>query len=139
MARGLSRIVFRVGVLLIVAVVLAIGALVVVNWRASDAGEVRVVEVPFTAPGSSALTAGRIIFIDSDRADDPDLLAHELVHVCQWEEQGIEFLWEYSTEYLENVIELRDLDAAYQEISFEEEARLGTVDCDLDHYLASDP
>lgn len=92
-------------------------------------------EVPFRSLGSDAVTTGRIIFIQRDKADSPDLVAHELVHVCQWEEQGIEFLWSYATEYGTNVIELQNLDAAYVELSFEKEARLGDVDCELGHYV----
>jgi hypothetical protein len=123
----------------IVAVVgLGVAALVIIDWRARSADEVRVVEVPFTPPGSSAVTAGRIIFIHRDRAADSDLLAHELVHVCQWEEQGFEFLWNYSEEYVENLIDLQDLRAAYVELSFEQEASLGEIDCDIEKYLATD-
>ncbi len=136
LVQGLSRVAKVTGLAFLVIVVIAVGALLALDWQARESDQVRLIEVPFTVPGSSALTTGRIIFIDRDRADDTDLLAHELVHVCQWEERGIEFLWEYSTEYLDNLVELRDLDAAYVEISFEEEARLGEIDCDLDHYLA---
>jgi hypothetical protein len=135
MGRRLLRVVVGVAVVILVVVGLGVAALVIVDWRARSADEVRVVEVPFTWPGSSAVTTGRIIFIHRDRAEDSDLLAHELVHVCQWDEQGFEFLWNYSREYVENVVELRDLEAAYVEISFEREAALGDVDCDIEHYL----
>ena len=133
--RRLLRIVVRLAALLFAVTVIGVGVLFVVDWRARRANEVRIIEVPFTTPGRDALTIGRIIFIQSDKADKPDLLAHELVHVCQWEEQGLEFLWNYASEYGENLLEQRDPDIAYVELSFEEEARLGTVDCDLDHYV----
>ena len=136
MGRGLGRVALCLGLVALAVAVAGVSALVIVDWQARGAEKVRVFEVPFTPPGSSALTAGRIIFINRDRAEDTDLLAHELVHVCQWEAQGIEFLWDYSTEYLKNVVELQDVGAAYVELSFEEEARMGEVDCEITHYLA---
>ena len=118
---------------------IGIAALVVVDRRARRADEVRVVEVPFMTPGSDAFTTGRIIFIHTATADDSELLAHELVHVCQWEEQGIQFLWDYLAEYVENAVALRDPRAARLEISFEEDARLGEVDCEFERYLMPQP
>lgn len=135
MGRRLLRVVVGAAVVILALVGLGVAALVVIDWRARSTDEVRVVEVPFTWPGSSAFTTGRIIFIHRDRAEDSDLLAHELVHVCQWDEQGFEFLWNYSTEYVENVVELRDLGGAYVELSFEQEAALGEIDCDIENYL----
>ena len=139
LVRGLSRMVVRVALVVVVLAVVAVGVLVVVDRQARRADEVRVVEVPFMKPGSDAFTTGRIVFVQSDRADDPDLLAHELVHVCQWEEQGISFLWDYTTEYTENFVETGDHDVAYLEISFEQEARLGDVDCEFEKYLVPEP
>ena len=133
--RGFSRLLVR-GVLLVLALaVVAAGVLVFADWRARQADEVRIVEVPFMKPGSDAFATGRIVFIQGDSADDPDLLAHELVHVCQWEEQGITFLWDYTAEYTENLVETGDANEAYLELSFEQEARLGEVDCDLGSYV----
>ena len=133
--RGFSRLLVR-GVLLVLALaVVAAGVLVFADWSARQADEVRIVEVPFMKPGSDAFATGRIVFIQGDSADDPDLLAHELVHVCQWEEQGITFLWDYTAEYTENLVETGDADEAYLELSFEQEARLGEVDCDLGSYV----
>ncbi|MCP3856538.1 MAG: DUF4157 domain-containing protein [Actinomycetia bacterium] len=133
-ARRLLRLLLMTAAAIILLGAIAVVALVVVDRRAREENEVWVVELPFTAPGSDAVTAGRIIFVHRDKTENSDLLAHELVHVCQWEELGLEFLWEYSSEYIENLVELQNLDAAYTEISFEEEARLGEVDCDLDQY-----
>lgn len=125
-----------IGIFVVVGV--AVGALFAFDWQARRNDHVRVVEVPFDAFGTDAITTGRIIFVQSDKADSADLLAHELVHVCQWEQDGIEFLWDYASEYTQNLTELRDVDAAYVELSFEQEARLGEVDCDLESYLSTE-
>ncbi len=114
--------------------VLVVGAIVAMDWRARSTDEVRVIEVPFLG-GPGAITTGRVIFVHEGRSDDADLLAHELVHVCQWEEGQIEFLWDYTTEYVANLSELRDAEQAYREISFEEEARSGDALCDLGNYV----
>lgn len=121
----------------VVGAVAVVATLFVVDGRARDADEVRVVEVPFNRSGVGGATVGRIVFIASDRTDDPDLLAHELVHVCQWEELGLEFLWEYSSEFVANYRELPNRREAYTAISFEEQARAGTAECDLDRYRIS--
>jgi hypothetical protein len=128
----LIRVLALVAVLAVGAVV---GAIFILDRQARDAGEVRVIEVPFIRPGVGAVTAGRIIFVHRGRADDSDLIAHELVHVCQWEDQGIEFLWEYTSEYLRNLVESGDPGEAYREISFEQEASTGEIECDLEQYL----
>ena len=136
MTRGLARFVVRIVVIAVVVAIVGVIALVLLDRRARQDDEVRLVEVPFSTPGSDAITAGRIIFIQRDKADDPDLIAHELVHVCQWEEDGIEFLWNYTSEYTRNAVELGDLQGAYVELSFEKEARLrDDIDCDLDRYV----
>ena len=105
--------------------------------RARSDDEVRVIEVPFLG-GAGAITAGRIIFVHEGRAEDADLLAHELVHVCQWEEGGLEFLWDYTSEYVTNLAELGDADEAYRRISFEEQARAGDSNCDLESFALPD-
>ncbi|MFT7649291.1 MAG: hypothetical protein ACI8Y4_004052 [Candidatus Poriferisodalaceae bacterium] len=133
--RSFGRVILKAVLVVISLTAVGVVVLVIVDRRARDENEVRLVSVPFTTPGSDALTVGRIIFIHRDRSEDAGLLAHELVHVCQWEEQGIEFLWDYSTEYVENMTELRDHRAAYKEISFEEVARLGDIECQLDVYV----
>jgi hypothetical protein len=133
--RGLSKLMARLLVLGLTIAVLGVTALLIVDWQARRADEVRIVEVPYMKPGSDAITTGRIVFVQSDSADDAELLAHELVHVCQWEQQGLSFLWDYTTEYTENLVESGDHETAYIELSFEQEARLGEVDCDLGSYL----
>ena len=119
-----------------VVVVAGVAALFYFNREAELSGTVRIVEVPFSAKGADATTIGRIIFIDSDRIDDSELLAHELVHVCQWEELGIEFLWQYTSEFVTNYAELGDRREAYKQISFEQDARTLNVECDLDAYTS---
>ncbi|MDG2111526.1 MAG: DUF4157 domain-containing protein [Actinomycetota bacterium] len=99
----MKRVIIWIFVVLVIVVGGAVGALFYFDQQARDDDEVLVVELPFITPGSSAVTAGRIIFVRSDRADDPELLAHELVHVCQWEEQGLEFLWEYTNTTLNHL------------------------------------
>ncbi|MCP5027005.1 MAG: DUF4157 domain-containing protein [Actinomycetia bacterium] len=138
--RGLPgiRVLARVALVLLFAVAVGALGLLVADWRARDADEVHIVEVPFATPGSDAVTAGRIIFVHRDKAENSDLIAHELVHVCQWERMGLEFLWAYSTEYVENLVDLGEHEAAYAEISFEQEARLGEVDCELGRYVSSE-
>ncbi len=46
------------------------------------AERVRVIRVPFLAPGASGMTIGRFVFLrsDLDRSGERELLAHELVH-----------------------------------------------------------
>ncbi len=89
------------------------------------ATRVRVVTVPFLPRGTSGLTLGRYVLVTDDRVRDGDrqLLAHELVHVRQYAEQGwVPFLARYLTAYLRNVWRLRDHDAAYRAIPAEVEA-----------------
>lgn len=128
------RFFVRVLVLIAVVVAAAVVALMVVNQRAAENDQVVIVEVPFTSDGVAAATVGRIIFVDADRSRDADLLAHELVHVCQWEQEGIEFLWEYSTEFVANYEEFGDVRESYLHVSFEQEAREGSPNCDIDAY-----
>ena len=128
-----GRVALRILAILALAAVGIVGTLFALDWQARSNDEVRVIEVPFLG-GAGAPTTGRVIFVHAGRADDADLLAHELVHVCQWEEGGLEFLWEYTTEYISNLADLRDVDAAYREISFEEQARAGESNCELESF-----
>lgn len=91
----------------------------------SLAARVRVVTVPFLPRGTSGLTLGRFVLVTDDRVRDGgrQLLAHELVHVRQYAEQGfVPFLARYLTAYLRNVWRLRDHDAAYRAIPAEVQA-----------------
>lgn len=44
--------------------------------------------IDFLGPETQGLTLGHGIFIRADRANDRDLMAHELVHVAQYERMG---------------------------------------------------
>lgn len=75
-------------------------------------------------PGSAGITLGRHIRLRPGREDDVELLAHELVHVAQYAEQGRpRFLARYLAAYLANLARLRSHRAAYLAIPAEEEAR----------------
>ncbi len=133
-SRGESGRVLLWTLLVVVGVAAAaVAALVVVDRQARSGDEVRVIDVPYLG-GPGAITTGRIIFVHEGRADDAELLAHELIHVCQWEQGRLEFLWEYASEYGSNLAELRDAGRAYREMSFEEQARAGGSDCDFEVY-----
>lgn len=65
-----------------------------------DARRARVVTVPFLVPGTVGLTLGRWIILRRGRDRDGALLAHELVHVRQWREQGaLRFVASYLLAY----------------------------------------
>ena len=84
----------------------------------------RVVPVRWMTPGFAATTLGRIVLVRRDRRHDEALVAHELVHVRQWQERGAaRFLVRYLAEWLRGLARLRRPHAAYLAISFEVEAR----------------
>lgn len=90
------------------------------------ASRVRIVRVPFLAPGSSGMTIGRLVFLtsDVDRSGRRELLAHELVHVRQYAETGtVRFLLRYLRDYVRGLVRLRDHRQAYLAIPTEVEAR----------------
>jgi len=90
------------------------------------ADRVRIVRVPFLAPGSSGMTIGRVVFLtsDVDRSGERELLAHELVHVRQYAEQGlVRFLIAYGRDYIVGLVRLRNHRQAYLAIPTEEAAR----------------
>jgi hypothetical protein len=85
---------------------------------------VRVVGVPAFLPRYAAMTLGRTVLVRNDRLDDDRLLAHELVHVEQWQQQGrARFLARYVGGYLRALVRERRHRAAYLAIPFEAEAR----------------
>jgi hypothetical protein len=89
---------------------------------------VRVVAVRGTPRGYAAMTLGRTVFVRADRVDDDRLLAHELVHVEQWQAHGrIGFLARYVGGYLWALVRHRRHRAAYLAIPFEAEARERSV------------
>ena len=90
------------------------------------ASRVRIIKVPFLAPGASGMTLGRFIFLtsDDDRSGRRELVAHELVHVRQFAETGtIRFLWRYLIDYFGELRSLRKHRAAYLAIPAEKSAR----------------
>jgi hypothetical protein len=77
---------------------------------------------PFLMRGVAAITLGRRVWIRAG-AESEALLRHELTHVRQMRDLGvIRFLWRYLREYLRNRLGGMSADAAYRNISFEEEA-----------------
>ncbi len=85
---------------------------------------VRVVVVPFLAPGADAMTVGRNVLVRRGHTESRRLLAHELVHVQQWDRLGAAaFLAEYLGAYARNLVRLRRHRAAYLAIPLEVEAR----------------
>jgi hypothetical protein len=94
----------------------------------TDALRARIALVPFLQPGTAGMTLGRVVLLRRDRADDEVLLAHELVHVHQWREQGAaRFLVAYVVAYLRGLRRLRRHRAAYLAIPAEREARAVTA------------
>lgn len=58
--------------------------------------------------------------------NEPELLAHELIHVAQWEDHGIvAFTWAYVRDYLRLRLLGASHDAAYRSIGFEYQAFTG--------------
>ncbi len=83
-------------------------------------------KVPILAPGVRGMTIGRLVLLrsDDDRSGRRMLLAHELVHVVQYEHLGVaRFLWRYVSEYARNLWRLRSHRQAYLSISLEVDAR----------------
>ncbi len=90
------------------------------------AKRVRVVEVPLLPNGADGMTVGPIIFLRDDRSTEGDraLLAHELVHVRQFAEQGApRFLLSYVRDYLRGRRRGLGHRQAYLDIEAEQEAR----------------
>jgi hypothetical protein len=90
------------------------------------AARVRVVQVPVLPPGAAGMTLGRFVFVrsDTDRSGRRELLAHELVHVRQFEEHGtVGFLRHYLGQYASSLRTHRRHRRAYLEMPFEIEAR----------------
>jgi hypothetical protein len=89
-----------------------------------DADRARVVVVPALTPGVRAMTLGRWVLVRRGNEDDAGLLAHELVHVEQWREQGaVAFLARYLFEYMRHRMQGMRHWPAYAAIPFEAEAR----------------
>jgi hypothetical protein len=75
------------------------------------------------APGASATTVGRFIFIREQALGSERLLRHELVHVRQWRDLGVPgFLRRYLAAYLRWRVHGYPHWAAYRRIPLEVEA-----------------
>lgn len=73
---------------------------------------------------ADAMTIGRTIYVRPGHERSESLIAHELVHVRQWQQHGhVGFLRRYLWDYLRNLVHLRNHMAAYRAIPFEAEAR----------------
>lgn len=90
----------------------------------ADLDACRVVPVRWLLPGAAAMTLGRSVLVRRDRLADVALLAHELVHVRQWREQGrVRFAARYTADYLRGRVAGLSHRAAYRSIPAEVEAR----------------
>lgn len=90
------------------------------------ARRVRVIEVPFLPNGADGMTIGTVVLLrdDRDTSGDRTLMAHELVHVRQFAEQGlIPFLATYARDYLRSRRAGSSHRQAYLDIEAEQEAR----------------
>jgi hypothetical protein len=86
----------------------------------------RLVRVPALPGGYSGMTLGRWILLRAEAAPTGTsaLVAHELVHVRQWHEQGVaRFLGRYLSDFGRGLARHHRWRAAYRDISFEVEAR----------------
>lgn len=98
---------------------------------ADIARRVRVVQIPFIPGGYAGMTLGRTILLAREVGADGDsaLLAHELVHVRQWNELGIVgFSGRYLSSFARNLVRHRRWKAAYHDIDAELEAKQETTD-----------
>lgn len=76
------------------------------------------------------VVARTILLKDDETEIAPVLLRHELVHIEQMDRHGIAgFYLIYLCDYVANLWQLRDHDAAYRHIRFEREARERAI-CD---------
>ena len=90
------------------------------------ATRVRIVTVPVLPRGADGMTIGRWILLkqDRDRVGDRELIAHELVHVRQYDELGyLRFSLRYLRDYAAGLLRHRHHRRAYLSIPAEVEAR----------------
>jgi hypothetical protein len=78
------------------------------------------------APGAHGMTLGRQVMLLWGHEGNRKLIAHELVHVAQFAEQGhVRFVARYLADYARNLVRLRDHRQAYLAITAEVDAREG--------------
>jgi hypothetical protein len=85
----------------------------------------RIQRVPLLPRGASGMTIGRLVFLlrDDVRDGSSQLLAHELVHVRQYREQGyLPFSIRYLWHYFAGLARYRGHQKAYRAIPVEVEA-----------------
>ena len=95
------------------------------------AGGARVARIPFVPGGYAGITLGRLVLLARPTAADGNsaLLAHELIHVRQWTEQGgVRFLATYLSSFCRNLTKHRRWGTAYHAIEAEVEAREATAE-----------
>ena len=84
----------------------------------------RVIPVPWLPLGVAGMTLRHVILVRRGHEGDEALLAHEMVHVRQWQELGVpRFLWRYLSSYLRGRLGGLSHQDAYLAIPFEVEAR----------------
>jgi len=83
-------------------------------------------------PRIQAITIVHTIAINPDAFErviagsEPELLAHELIHVAQWDDHGVTaFVWAYLCDYLRFRLLGATHHAAYRSIGFEYQAYTG--------------
>ncbi len=88
--------------------------------------QVRVVEIRALPGGYVGMTLRNLILLSEDVADDgtSGLLAHELVHVRQWHDEGrLRFATGYVWNFFRTLPRTRSWGASYRAIPHEVEAR----------------
>lgn len=90
------------------------------------ASRVRLVRIPKPPGPYVGITIGRFVFLTRTvpPGQTSSLLAHELVHVRQWQELGaIGFIYRYLADFGQGLRRHRSWHAAYRGIKAEQEAR----------------
>lgn len=89
-----------------------------------DSARARVVVLPWLVAGIAGMTLGRWVLVRCGHETDRPLLAHELVHVRQWREDGaVGFLARYLGAYALARVRGHGHWDAYRAIPYEAEAR----------------
>lgn len=103
---------------------------------------VRVVRIPALPGRYQGITLGSLIIVavDVPRDGSSGLLAHELVHVQQWHDQGaVGFLSHYIADFTRNLRRQRSWSRAYRAITAEQLARLGATQWNDERYRRQNP
>jgi len=88
----------------------------------------RLYRVRHLPPQAHGMTLGRRVMLLRGHESNRKLIAHELVHVAQYAERGyVRFLTRYLTDYVRNLVRLRDHRQAYLAITAEVDARAGAA------------